>query len=106
MLLCGLLPIRRKSIVWPHLLSFSFFIQAPKPNSPDRMPPSRVVDLALTRADPDDPSAGLLATWTAPGDDYSDGAVAGYKLVYSADTTDLLDSFAGNLKYQVRRSLE
>ncbi len=65
--------------------------QAPKPGSPDRTPPSRVSDLAVAPLDPSDPSSGLLATWTAPGDDFADGAVAGYKFVYSEDTGDLLD---------------
>ncbi len=45
----------------------------------------------MSPLDPSDPSSGLLATWTAPGDDFADGAVAGYKFVYSEDTGDLLD---------------
>ena len=33
----------------------------------------------------------LLATWTSPGDDYDHGSVAGYKIVYSDNITDLLE---------------
>ncbi len=67
------------------------------------MPPSRINDLSVILAEENNPAAGLILTWTAPGDDYSDGAVAGYKVVHSSDTTDLLDAYgdSGSPKYEV-----
>ncbi len=82
-------------MIWRSLL------QAPKPGSPDRMPPSRIADLEVRMADLEDASAGLEASWTSPGDDYADGQVAGYKILYSEDTTDLLDTFAGKQRFKV-----
>ena len=34
----------------------------------------------------------FLAVWTAPGDDYDHGAVAGYRFVYSSNISALLDA--------------
>ena len=58
-------------------------------DSEDRQPPSRIGDFKIIQI------AGsvdkLLATWTAPGGDFTVGSVASYRFVFSEDIADLLD---------------
>ncbi len=63
-------------------------IQVPVVDGKDRMPPSRIADLRLIY---DDEKQQLEAEWTAPGDDFDSGAVAGYNFIFSEDVNDLLD---------------
>lgn len=61
----------------------------------DLMQPSRISDLKLEllKSGPN-----VLATWTAPGDDYDTGKVSGYKFVYAQDMRALIDPFNGKYK--------
>ena len=59
----------------------------PDPNM-DYLPPSKIGDFRISPIP--NTSNKLLATWTAPGGDYSAGMVASYKFVMSDDIADLL----------------
>ena len=62
--------------------------QVPDSLSSDRMPPSKVGDFQVEVI----PEAHMLrASWTAPGDDFDSGYVAGYRIVYARNISDLLD---------------
>ena len=53
----------------------------------DIFPPATIGDLGVTYNSDEEE---LIASWTAPGDDYNDGEVSGYHLVYSASIDSLL----------------
>ncbi len=54
----------------------------------DNFPPARIPDLRLEQLER---KAALLATWTAPGDDYNGGgAVSGYRFVVAHNASGLL----------------
>lgn len=55
----------------------------------DRMPPSRIGDLVL---EADESGLKLVATWTAPGDDFDHGSVSKYTFIFSEFIVDLLDT--------------
>jgi len=59
------------------------------PETEDISPPSRIGDFKISQI----PGSldKLLATWTAPGGDFSIGSVASYRFVFSEDIADLLD---------------
>ena len=63
-------------------------IDVPNPKI-DKMPPARIGDFRLT-PDQNDGSK-LVASWTAPGDDFDSGNVFKYEFIFSEDITDLLD---------------
>lgn len=63
-------------------------IQVPDPLSADQIAPSKIVDLHIKVLME---STSLLATWTAPGDDFDTGSVSGYKFMFSSRITQLLD---------------
>ena len=64
-------------------------IDVPNPKI-DKMPPARISDFRLA---PDENDGGkLVASWTAPGDDFDTGNVSKYEFIFSEDITDLLDS--------------
>jgi hypothetical protein len=51
-------------------------LQVPLAGEQDRLPPSRIGDLQL-RIEPE--SSRVAVGWTAPGDDFDEGAVSGYR---------------------------
>ena len=64
------------------------------PNSnEDKMPPARITDLRVEMLD----NGQLVATWTAPGDDYDMGTVTGYRFVGADNISHLLDSKSDKL---------
>ena len=63
-------------------------IQVPDPLSKDQIAPSRIADLHIQVLNE---SKSLLATWTAPGDNFDSGTVSGYRFVFSSNIADLLD---------------
>ena len=63
-------------------------IQVPDRNTEDRMPPSKIGDLKMEVL-PE--SEALLAMWTAPGDDFDMGSVAGYRFLFASSMAELLD---------------
>lgn len=61
------------------------------PSDVDLMPPAPIRDLRIQVL----PKSGqLMATWTAPGDDYDVGAVTGYRFVIAHNYSNLLDPLA------------
>lgn len=60
-------------------------------NQIDLMPPARIGDLKIEVL-PD--SGQLMATWTAPGDDYDVGTVTGYRFIVADNISSLLDPMA------------
>ena len=63
-------------------------IQVPPADAADRMPPSKIGNLRIKVLAE---STSLLASWTAPGDDFDTGYVRGYQFVYSSSMSELLD---------------
>ena len=63
-------------------------LQVPTSNDIDRMPPGKVGDLQIEVLPA---SMSLLATWTAPGDNYDSGIVRGYIFFFSNSISELLD---------------
>ena len=63
-------------------------IQVPSSDDLDRMPPSKIGNFKV-KVLPE--SESLLASWTAPGDDFDSGYVRGYRFVYSNSISQLLD---------------
>ena len=59
----------------------------------DQMPPARIIDLRVEMLD----NGQLVATWTAPGDDYDVGTVTGYRFVGAENISHLLDSKSDKL---------
>lgn len=59
----------------------------------DLMPPARIGDLKLELIKG---KSTILATWTAPGDDFSTGSVSGYRFVYARDTSVMINPFDPN----------
>ena len=57
----------------------------------DRMPPAKIGDLKV-KVFPETQS--VLATWTAPGDDFDTGSVSGYRFVFSKNVSELVDQTA------------
>merc|ERR1719330_419858 len=55
----------------------------------DVIPPAKVSDLEIEL---EQDNSSLVATWTAPGDDYHVGDVARYKFVYAEQISDLLNA--------------
>ena len=53
----------------------------------DLIPPGRITDLSSEHMD----GGKLIVSWTAPGGDYREGSVAGYNIVTSADSTEILN---------------
>lgn len=63
-------------------------LAVPTPNSEDVMPPARITDLkleVLTKG------SQVLASWTAPGDDFDVGGVEGYRFLISDNISSLID---------------
>ncbi len=64
-------------------------------NGEDEIPPAKIGDLRikplLGAMTPD----RLLASWTAPGDNYDQGSVSSYRFVFSPNLQDLLDPSQG-----------
>ena len=60
-----------------------------KPETEDRHPPSRIGDFKISQIP--GTTDKLLATWTAPGGDFTIGSVSSYRFVFSEDISDLLD---------------
>ena len=69
-----------------HLLS------VPSQTSSDQMPPARITDLKLEVLTE---GSQVLATWTAPGDDFDIGTVTGYRILVSDNISTIVDSRAG-----------
>ena len=61
--------------------------------SEDKMPPARITDLRVEMLD----NGQLVATWTAPGDDYDFGTVTGYRFVGAENISHLVDSKSDKL---------
>ena len=59
----------------------------------DKMPPARITDLRIEMLE----NGQLVATWTAPGDDYDFGTVRGYRFVGAENISHLLDSKSDKL---------
>ena len=58
------------------------------PSDVDLMPPAAIRDLKIKVL----PKSGqLVASWTAPGDDFDVGTVTGYRLVVAENYSSLLD---------------
>ena len=57
-------------------------------SSTDQMPPARITDLKLEVLTD---GSQVLATWTAPGDDFDVGNVSGYRLLVSDSISSLID---------------
>lgn len=68
-----------------HLLS------VPSQTSADQMPPARITDLKLQVLTE---GSQVLATWTAPGDDYDVGNVSGYRILVSDNISAIIDPMA------------
>ena len=60
-------------------------IPEPPPPPPDTIPPARVTDLAATVVD----TFRVRLTWTAPGDDGTEGRAARYDLRWGIDTLEV-----------------
>ena len=81
-------PNRKKKIgvFKPHLIGPSVDIKS-IPLSLEKIQPGKIGDLQITVVNE---KQQLLARWTAPGDDFSDGHVITYTFVFSQKTEELL----------------
>ena len=68
---------------------FGPVIYIDRPETEDRQPPSRIGDFKIDLIP--GTTDKLLATWTAPGGDFTIGSVSSYRFVFSEDIADLLD---------------
>jgi hypothetical protein len=63
-------------------------LAVPTSSTPDQMPPARITDLKLEVLTE---GSQVLATWTAPGDDFDVGNVSGYRFLVSDNISSLID---------------
>ncbi len=61
------------------------------PKDVDLMPPAKIGDLKIKVLPAD---GQLVATWTAPGDDFDVGTVTGYRFIVADNISALLDPMA------------
>ncbi|XP_039272205.2 calcium-activated chloride channel regulator 1-like [Styela clava] len=58
----------------------------------DTIPPGKIVDLKIQQKNLSDPFAGVILTFTAPGNDYDAGTASRYDISYTYDDPSLLVS--------------